>query len=107
LKPVDASGLNWELLDWLCLPEQAQAWMARCLAALEREHRDPLRPWVSLRCWCTQPLRNEFEALPPPLRPDRLLALDFEMATSTYPHSQHPGHGPLGFWMISGDTDFR
>lgn len=107
LKPVDASGLNWELLDWLCLPEQAQAWMARCLAALEREHRDPLRPWVNLRCWCTQPLRNEFEALPPPLRPDRLLALDFEMATSTYPHSQHPGHGPLGFWMISGDTDFR
>jgi|GEM_PF-107454 len=107
LKPMGKPAA-WELIDWLCLPQGAARLMAQIFRALEQvQCAEPEPAAIELGCWCSQALRDEFEQLPDGLRPTRIERLDFEIAKSCYPKAQHDEAEARGFWMISGDSDFR
>lgn len=115
IRQVDDRGLEWYLVDWLCLAAGAEALLACCLQAVILVHQanadaldqDPIR----LKTWASSPCADELTGICMPkidgveLRV-RSQITDVELALSCYPRNDYQDLIRDRFWVISGDTDF-
>ncbi|SDM30379.1 Acetyltransferase (GNAT) domain-containing protein [Oryzisolibacter propanilivorax] len=99
LKPADAPGQPWELLDWIAPPQYAPvvAQAARTLAA---------RAGCGLMAWLSRPVAEALQACEPSGEAPRSHVACMACVT-LHQDNAALGHDALPWWLTGGDTDFR
>ena len=115
LRKDNEQGFMWHLLDWLCLPDDAEALLKCCIYFMIDERQSakimPTDGQICLKTWASRACAEELRRIPMPRTSDMRVevirrATDVELALNCVPKHEYSDLVNERFWVISGDTDF-